>query len=1718
VSGDLVATNATIGSITGAATSTKLTDVTVGTDGVAGDIEVAGSVEMIGSTGGNITGATNVTLTGDEDTVTTVGTVGMNGALSMTNATAAEVTNATSATLDKATISGALTMTGNDADVKAENGSSIGSISGANDVTLTKSDVTGTDGITMNGALSMTEASAAKVTGATSAELTDATISGDLTMAATGSDRNVSVTDGAITGEISNADKVTLKDATVGSITGKIDVVLENSKTTDSVVMVNSGLDVKSLDVTGNVTVAGDINSDTLAVTNGTLTAKDDQGLCDVTVSGKTTLANGMVEAAVFTSGEIELIDMGGSVEKLISGDTVTMNGTHLTVTSTDADSVDVAKNLVLTSDIDGDIATLTTQGGVDVEGTITVKGGSQLTAGKTVDGKGGVTVSGTGSIIVAKNGVTSTGAVSVTDGAKIAGAVTGSASVAVTDGSITGGVTSTGTVTVTDGSIGGAVSGTAVTVNGGKIDGAVTGSSSVAVTDGSITGAVTSTGAVTVTDGSIGGAVSGTDVTVIAKDDQASVGDVTMNGALKVDGGTTGAVTGTVTGATLSNGASIGSGLTVTGTTDVTNGATVKGDLTTDDLTVADGTLTVNGTLTDKSTDGLTLTGSTTKVDADAVTTTGGLSVQNGAIVDAAVTGSASVEVTTGGTITGSVTTTGAVTVTGNNSTIGGDVTGATTVDVTDKGVISGSIVDATGAVTVTDGSVQGSVDTDGAVTVTNGSVGSIADAADVTVTNGTVGSISGAENVTVSGANAVVGDVAMNGNLTVEEGAQTGKITGTVNKATLTNDAIIGMGGDTLTVGSMTTTGDVTVQGGVTAGSLTVNDGTLHANSADGTTKYDVYVTGEAVLNGGSVAAGKFSADGGIKISGTDVTIDELDSKGDTSLSGGSTTVKGDATVEGNLGMSGAGELEVLGDVTTDSVSVKEGYQFIADFLDLSLESLTSDDLEYGLTVEGTSKDSGLASTVDVKGTINAADKGVSVTDGGIVKAGDGITNAGAVSVDGGKILADVTDATTLDVINGEIDGDVTASKDTTLDKATITGKLDVDGTTTVDSASTVGSADLADLTVEKGATLTSTTGDLSAKGAVELEGALQSTKGSIALTGDKGSTIDADVTAAKDVTLAGEFEAADVTISAGEMVTLDGTLGAEKVTIDGEDIVITGTLNAGEKVTLDGTVTGDGTIVKTGGDTLELADDTKISAVTVNDKSTLAAAGIIGKLNMADGTTLQVAGEENIGTLTVNGGKLDAGTTVEVDLNLTPNARAAQQLHDRIEGKLDLANAKVVLIDEETDESLVAVGGNDRYTIAKGATGSFHEDVDHGYETLNVHAEGGDIVFSKNYKGAADKTENQAATADALASIDVESLPDGSELDKVMDALAHTRSEADAKAALDSLSGAGITGLQKAITDETKEHLQTLRSTMKALSADVNRRFDASGQPIEGVQSSAISASVTGGNSELNGDDNCGDYSRNSFGGMVAMAHALYNGWTFGASFAFSYADAECGDVSMEGDFIYVDLAMMHKGARLTQTGTIGAAFINFDTERDVLVNAAGHSYSGTAEGSTSAVAINMSYEMAYDLLKSDDGHRFGSVVMAEATFAQIDGMEEEGMGNAGVRSEFDDVASFTFGVGARYTYEYGSVLNPGFFSLEAMVVAEAGDNTPKVNNMFIGGGQTYELVGPEAGEIGLRLNANWLLPIGEQTGFFMNVTSEFRADQTEVGGSAGVKYSF
>ena len=1066
-----------------------------------------------------------------------------------------------------------------------------------------------------------------------------------------------------------------------------------------------------------------------------------------------------------------------------------------------------------------------------------------------------------------------------------------------------------------------------------------------------------------------------------------------------------------------------------------------------------------------------------------DVTADNGDATIDGGAVVGTVTaSGTVSVENAQTGTLDGAVVNTNGATVTGN--------------------------VEADTDASLTGGSVSGNVNvTDGAATITGTEITGTVTADSVDMTGGTAGAVTADNgNATIDGG-AVVGDVTAIGTVSVDNAAA-----GAVSaKDVILNDAVTGV--VTATDSAIISGGSV--NGDVTAAAAMITDAEIVGNVAAETVNMKRATTGD--VTGDDVVIDLASRVDG-SVNGKDVTI--ADSFISDSVSGDEVSLFDGAWINGDVN---AGALYAEGNVnaaaiSADSMDLLDG-ELVADSLNVSG---AADISNASVTAETLAADSVTGDNAVINAAVTAGD--VTLTNSSakdMTMTGDLVASGSAIGSVSGAASAVITGGSTGDL---SVNGDVTATNgadiasisnadDVTLAQA-VTGDISATGkvnatTGTVMGDVTSGSAAMSGAkakSLNTGALSVASEGfvadaDISADGVVSIAGSTTAGK-SISLKGSAGSAI----------------SGADIT--AGDKLTLDGTISAANTTLTGTNgVAVQGTLDAGKGVKFaGGAVTGTGTINKTGGDTLELAGNTDLTGGAVNvDASTLAAAdgAKLGSVALK-GATMSVAGSA-IGSVTADNLKSDAAGTLETNVDLA--ARKADTTV--VSGKVDLNGASIAM----APTSVVAEGSvadQTRINIISGSvTSGANEDVTHSMDTLNAHientADGVDLVLSKNYKGAENKTQNQSATADALASINPAGVPADSPLADVLDALGHTRSEADAKLALDSLSGAGLAGLQKAIAEDAKEHMQTLRATMKALNADVQRRYDENGI-IPGVQSSAISASVTGGTAELSGDENCGDYTRSSFGGMVAMAHALYNGWTFGSSFAFSYADAECGDVNMDGEFIYVDLAMMHKGKRLTQTGTIGASFINFDTERDVRVNAPGHSFAGRAEGSTSAVAINMSYEMAYDLIKSDDGHRLGSVVMAEATFAQIDGMTESGLGNAGVNAEFDDVASLTFGIGARYTYEFGAKDNPGYFNLDVMAVAEAGDNTPKVNNMFIGGGQTYELVGPEAGTIGLRLNAGVLLPIGQQTGIFGNVTSEFRSEQTSVGGSVGVKYSF
>ena len=1673
-----------------------------GTSKVDGSLTLkGGNVYMTGTATtdtvvtGSVSGAQDATLTN-----ASAGNLDAAGAVTLSNAETGWVKGHSLESSKGSIVKGDATLTGGDAILSATKVE--GDILGAGAVTLTGSSIvknivnaTGNVDLTDSQAMNISSAANVDLTGSSAGTISGAnvTLDGGSTSGAITATGTAKVIASTVDGGISGASRVELigDPELIGEVpvtpSVKGDITMAESNTgvlLDSAVLEGSVIGANGATVQAGSQVTGDLG---LISGDAIISASEVNG--NITGAENVTLTQGAdVGNIVDATGDVSLT---GSTADTISatGKVDLENATALDISSTTGD-VELTNSHAGT--ISGANVTLevgSTSGAITASGTATV-------TDSTVDG----TISGTDVSVTggsSSGAITASGTATVT-GSTVDGTISG-ADVSVTGGSSSGAITASGTATVTGSTVDGTISGTDVSVTGG-----------------SSSGAITASGTATVTDSTVEGNISGEDVNLTNAEahDITASGEVSLSnadthsisGATSVEMSAGTVVRGDVTMAEVNDGVTMDASTVIgsingTNSLEIKNQSTVTGDVTLTgdgDLSIDDSTVhgTVSGaqsiTLTNTSTGDVSVSGSVTLDNADTgavhgnsltssndstVTgdvTLGGRENSHANLTDTKVTGSitGAANVTlTGSSIGGGIAMNGEALVTG--SSIGGTLTGAT--DATLKGSDVSDVV-ASGTVTLDDtdaGSITGNALTSSNSSTVTGDVtlggrdDSHADLTDTTVT----GSITGAADASITGGS-VTGSVAASGAVLL-----TGTATGAISGESLASSDSSISGGVTLTGGDATLA-NTDVDGDLTgAANVTMTEGTVGAISATGSVSLtDVRATGpvdtDASVTLSNAQSGPISGASLDASNGSTVT-------GDVTLAGGNATVT-DSTVTGAI--TGAADVEIAkgtaasvtatGDVTLTDTTAAVG-SVTTD------ASVTLSNAQSGsLTAESLAADAG-----------SIIDGDVTLSGGDAVVTGESLVTGSITGADG----VSVTKSTT-----GDITG---AAGDVNLSNATV-GTVGTAGSVLADgTVKSTGSVTSSGLSVAEFGSLTAKD-DVMANGLINLDGKLTSTDGSISLTGTGASSIDADVTAKKSL-------------------ALGGTLAVQQSTLSAQKIDVNGTVNAGEAAVFNGTVTGTGTISKTGGDELVLAADTNMAggSVNVSDGSTLLAeGGHLGGLTVADGSTLVVGGDAKTATeLKADSLTMEAGSRLQSTLNLA--AGKADKV--TVAGAVDLKGATLVLDNTSTSEEAAIADGTRHTVVGCTVSSGLSEDVEHSMETLNAHVENFgdhiDLVLSKNYKGAS-KTWNQKQVADSLSSIDPDSVQ-GTQMGDVLDALGHTRSEADAVAALDSLGGAGLSAMQKVIAEESHEHMQTLRDTLTGLNTGIARRIAEDGSIIPGVNSNAVTASITGGTSNVSGDGNVGDYSRSSLGFMLAGAHAINSKWSFGGGFAYSSSTASCDSVDIDSDAFYFDVALMHNSGRFHQMGTLGAGFYGFDTTRALRVSAPGHDYAGTASGSTSATAINLSYEAAYDLIISKDGHHaFSPVVMAEATFAQIKGMTEGGAGNAGLRSELDDVQSLTVGGGARYTYSFGSEKNPGFVSAEALVLGTAGDDTMKVHNTFIAGGSSFDLNGPKAGGVGLRLNVNALVPIDDQWAIIGNVASEFRSDQSAVSGSLGVKYSF
>ncbi|EBK8341686.1 fibronectin-binding autotransporter adhesin ShdA [Salmonella enterica] len=420
---------------------------------------------------------------------------------------------------------------------------------------------------------------------------------------------------------------------------------------------------------------------------------------------------------------------------------------------------------------------------------------------------------------------------------------------------------------------------------------------------------------------------------------------------------------------------------------------------------------------------------------------------------------------------------------------------------------------------------------------------------------------------------------------------------------------------------------TGDVTIAESAT---LALSQGTLDNN-----------VTGEGqIVKSGSdelIVTGDNTYSGGTTISGGTLTADHADSLGTGAVANSGVLQVGEGELEntlsgsGSLVKTGTGELTLSGDSTYSGGTTITGGTLTADHAD----SLGSGDIDNSGVLK--------VGEGDLENTLSGSGSLVKTGTGELTLSG-GNDYSGGTTIIGGTLTADhadslgtgaVANSGVLQVGEGELENTLSGSGSLV---KTGTGELTLSGDNSYSGGTTI-----------IGGTLTADHADLLGTGAVANSGVLQVGEGELENTlSGSGSLVK---TGTGELTLSG-----DNSYSGGTTI-IGGTLTADHADSLGTGAVAnSGVLQVGEGE-LENTLSGSGSLVKTGTGELTLSGDNSYSGDTTIADGTLIAANVnaLGSGNIDNSGTLMLDanGAFELANITTHTGAttaLAAGSTLD------------------------------------------------------------------------------------------------------------------------------------------------------------------------------------------------------------------------------------------------------------------------------------------------------------------------------------------------------------------------------------------------------------------------------------------------------------------------------------
>lgn len=927
----------------------------------------------------------------------------------------------------------------------------------------------------------------------------------------------------------------------------------------------------------------------------------------------------------------------------------------------------------------------------------------------------------------------------------------------------------------------------------------------------------------------------------------------------------------------------------------------------------------------------------------------------------------------------------------------------------------------------------------------------------------------------------------------------------------------------------------------------------------------------TGDALLTlshegGGSIGI-LDQQEGDILVSGTDYVVGQLDvAPGLTFTSeGGNTFSDVTAGVGATVNLEGTNGADLLnGDVTLNGATLNaDGTEVNLDYLDVltsgeagSLGNLT----DVSGTITDTTVESGSTlhitgstlsgSSLTTGGITTITDSTVNLEDtyvmDGILSLKDDVTLGGNVSVEQGIFHIDGSGVTLSSSGSLSFDPDADSTTDPESRIIWISENFDYAGHLAVNANGNIhvegGNTMNVNGTFDGAADLLKTgNGVLNFNGTSGYSGTIHLEEGVIGATASNafGST-------------------STLSIDGNNVVVNTGTAGGAPVTFDA-GLTVTGNYSFGintlSNTTWNGVLTGtEGALNKMGAATLNLTNTGSQNFTTAINllQGGLAVNGAIGSnVDMAAGTVLSGAGVTtgtvtalhdntvieigkagvpgDIATLTIGGLKaanavIDAngvhktGTSLVFDVDL--NSFASDLL--KITGTADLNNAALHL---RAADGSVKVKDNTRFHLieSEGLTSNPHQIVQHNLDLMNVRLEqlingrDVDVVLSLNHKGAT-KTDNQSNVSHTIDTIDKGGFATN-ELAELIDAFNYTRSEAEAKRALEDAGGNRLTTTMASLLAGNHSHLRQLRDSMGTGIASTTLVRDGKRSWLEPQNTTSIWVDAVYSHNKLNSDGNAPGFSRDAWGGILGIEHTVRpDSLVLGVAFGYDYSKTEVQGSRDNADNWYFDLYGKWKSGNWNSRASVGVGYHDLTNNR--FVNVANR-FVRHGQGSTDAYSLNLGYELSYTF-HVDRSSTLEPLFMVESTAGWIDGYTESGeIGNAGLRVEEQDAWSTILGLGARYARNFTWVSNApqARFELTAMATVDVGDQGSTVRASYIGApGYSYNLDSATRDRLGALLGAGLVVPVSESVSFFGGSTFEYHSGSRDLTANMGIRYSF